>query len=310
MDEAASVGPPAVKGVTSALFAVAAVAGMTDFIYFLRVPAPVARKPKPDLRLMDLLREPLADASFRRYLAFIATLTFGTGYTGQFIWLLLFDVAHMTNTQAGFLVIVIPILVTMFCARVWGRVVDRVGRKPVLILCGCLVCHGGATWMFVQGPLWWIGYGGVILASMAWPGLELAGFNLLLSMGDPRSGRRHGSAYPAVHSLVVALSGMVSGIFGGWLAHRVGDWQSTLFGYPLTYHGVVLLSSVGIRALALVWLPGIQEPKAAGTRAALLHVGVSAMDHMRDAVSVPVRLLMRAGQWTYRLTPGKGRGGR
>lgn len=307
LDHAAAQGGRMPQALIAALFAVAGAAGIADFLFFLKVPAPAAPSGKEHASLVAIIREPLKDRNFRRFLGFMATMTFGTAFTGQFIWLFLFDVAKMSNTRASILCGVAPLIIAMLAARVWGRVLDRVGRKPVLTICSLLVIQGGAVWVFVQGPHWWVGYLGIVVASLAWPGVELANFNMLLSMGDSANGRRHGTACVAVNSFVVALSGMLSGFFGGAVAQWVGDWHATVFGYVLTYHAVILFLSLGIRASALLWVRKLEEPRACGTRHALAYVGSSALANLAslaDLIAVPGRLVLRVGQWTYRITPG------
>ena len=309
LDHAAAHGGRMPQGIIALLFAVAGIAGITDFLLFLRVPPPVARPAREGVSLLAMVREPLADRNFRRFLGFIATMTFGTAFTGQFIWLFLFDVAQMSNTRASILFGVVPLVLAMIAARVWGRVLDRVGRKPVLTICSLCVIHGAFAWVFVQGPHWWLGYIGIVIVSMAWPGVEFANFNMLLSMGDSMRGRRHGSSYVAISSFVTALSGMVSGFFGGAVAQWVGDWHATVCGYMLTYHAVLLFLSMGIRASALLWVWKLEEPRACGTRQALVYLGSSALANLAsfaDLVALPGRLLIRMGQWTYRVTPGAG----
>ena len=126
-------------------------------------------------------------------------------------------------------------------------------------------------------------------------------------VGESNPGRRHSSAYVAVNSFVIAVSGMLSGFFGGAVAQWVGDWHVTAFGYVLTYHAVLLFLSMGIRASALLWVRKIEEPRACGTRQALAYVGTSALANLAslaDLVAVPGKLVLRVGQWTYRVTPG------
>ena len=50
------------------------------------------------------------------------------------------------------LVVVVPLILSMLAYPVWGRLIDRLGRKPVLIIATALVVHGSVAWVFVQGP--------------------------------------------------------------------------------------------------------------------------------------------------------------
>jgi MFS family permease len=212
---------------------------------------------------------------------------------------------QMTNLQANVMLIALPLIVSMLTFPLWGRLVDRLGCRPVLLIAGIFIVHGGASWIFVTKESWWIGYIGALLAMMAWPGVELANLNILLRISQSRDDLHihRGSAFVAMHSLVVALGGTLSGLFGGAVAQVLRDWQGTIFGWPLTYHGLLLLISAGLRAGSLVWLIGMHEPQAYTTRAALRYMVTNIYSNVQQAVLIPVRGMGRLGRLTYRLPP-------
>jgi len=286
----------------SIAFAAGAVVGAVDYVCFVPVPAREHRSPDRRLSLAAVLRQPLANRSFRRFLGFNATLTFGIGYIGQFIWLYLLDVVGMDNMQANLMLVVVPGVVTMTCYPLWGRLVDRLGRRPVLIIACLLIVHGALAWIFVRKDNWWLGYLAALLATAAWPGIEVASFNLILGMirskGDERS---RGSSYVAINSLVVAGAGMLSGLFGGAVAHWLGNaWRGTFLGWPLTYHGVLFLISGGLRLASLAWLIGLEDPHAYGTRAAVRYMAANIYSNVQQALFMPTRgIARRLRHWSY-----------
>jgi MFS family permease len=285
----------------SALFAAAAVAGIIDFLLLSRLPDPSPDPPNPTLNLWSMLRGPLSDPSFRRYLAYNMTLTFGLGYVGQFIWLYVFDVVEMTNAQANLMLVGIPLVISMMSARFWGNLIDRHGRLPVLAISGALIVFGGASWIFVTKDNWWLGYPAAAVAMFAFPGLELANLNLLFGLTRTPGTRRQNSAYMAVNSVAVAVAGVLSGLFGGLVARALEDWSGTLFGWPLTYHGLLLLISSALRALSLVWLIGIRDEGAHSTRMAIRHVRVNIYSNVQQAFLMPARRLGTLRRNSFRL---------
>ena len=98
--------------------------------------------------------------------------------------------------------------------------------------------------------------------------------------------------------MVVALSGTLSGLFGGVLARSLHDWHGSLFGLPLTYHGILFLLSSGLRGVALLWLRGIDDPRAFPARDALRYMAADMYSNLQQTLFVPVRIL---GRWTYKL---------
>ncbi len=291
----------ALRQFISIALAGAALSGMLDIAMFRRVPeASHPRTHVEPIRFWRFLGEPLRDRNFRLYLGFSFTLTFAIAYVGQFIWLYLFDVVGMTNMQANVMLVALPLVVSMMSFPMWGRLVDRLGCKPVLLIAGLLIVHGGASWVLVTRESWWIGYLGSTLATAAWPGVELAMFNLMLGISADRHKARRGSAYVAVHSTVVATAGVLSGVFGGALAHIFAGWEGEIFGWPLTYHGILLIISAVLRFAALLWLIGLHEPTAVPTRSAIRYVVAHIYGNVQQAIFTPTRGLGRLGRLTYR----------
>jgi MFS family permease len=280
----------------SVLLALGAVCGVIDILWFVPIRDRQSAPRNPNLALRDLLVQPLKNRSFRYYLAFNATFIFGVGFVGQFVWLYMFDVALMSNMQANLLLILGPMVVMLISVPIWGRLIDKLGRKPVLIIAGILVVHGSLGWLLVTRENWWPGYLVVLVSSMAWPGVDLASYNILLGMTE----RRAGSAYVAINSIVIAVAGGLSGVFGGTIAKLMKDWHGLFLGMPLTYHAVLFLISTVLRGLALLWLRGVEEPRAFSVRDAFHYMAVNMYSNLQNTLFVPVRLV---GRWTYKLVP-------
>jgi MFS family permease len=288
----------------SIAFSIAGLAGSIDFLFFLAVPAVRQPQPNPGVSLWNMLREPLADRNFRRFLGFTATLTFATGYVGQFAWLYLFDVARISNTQANVMLVFVPLVIFIMFYPIWGRLVDRLGRKPVLLIAGVLIVPGSIGWIFVTHDHWFWGYLGVLLVTAAWPGIDLANFNILLSLADAApSGARKSTGYVAVNSALGAVAGVLSGLFGGAVAQGMKDWQGMIFGWPLTYHGVLFIISGGLRLLALAWLTDLEDGRAHTTQAALRYMGTNLYSNLQQTIYIPGRFLSQLSRWTYKINP-------
>lgn len=301
LDLASPLGDEMLRRTISLLFAAAALSGVADFATLTRVPD-TKHRADPSLSFWRLVAIPWRDRNFRWFVGFSATLNFGLIYVGQYIWLYVFDVVGMTNRQANLLLMIVPILLGLVSYPVWGRIVDRWGCKATLIVAGVLISHGAAAWIFVTPDTWWVGYSAALVAMAAWPGVDLASFSLLLRMGGSEDGRRQGSAYIAANSLVVAGAGLLSGLFGGAMANLFGRWQGSLFGWPMTYHGLLFLISGALRLLSLAWLIGLKEPQAGSTLTAVRYIVGALYSNMQHAVYMPVRRLLRFGRWAYTLS--------
>jgi len=310
LDRSAGMGSQALRVTISLGLAVAALCGIADFLVLAFVPNPPSKGPDAGARFWSLLREPLRDRNFRCYVGYNATLTFSMGFVGQYIWLYVFDVAKMSNSQANLMLVGIPLLVAMICAPFWGRVVDRLGRRPVLLIAGALIVPGAAAWTLVTAENWWLGYLIVLVAVFAWPGIELANFNVLLGLTSSDSAGRHGSAYIAMNSIAVAVAGTLSGLFGGAVAAAFHNWQGSFLGWPVTYHGLLFLCSAALRLLALLWALRLRDPGATATREALRAMATNIYSNMHQAIFMPARRIVSRRRQNYWMRRARERDGR
>lgn len=293
------------RNVISSLFAFAGVCGIVDILLFLKVPDTARATHRPSLTFGDLIRAPLADRNFRRFLGYSFTMTFATGFVGQFVWLYLFDVVGASNVWANLLLISVPLLIGMATYPFWGRIVDRFGSKPALIAAGILVINGATFWMFITRDNWLPGYILVLTSTAAWAGMDIASFNLLLRMTEIRSGKRSSdSAVIALNSVAVAIAGTLSGLFGGSVAEWLGSgWSATVFGWPLTYHAVLFLCSAVLRTAAVAWIFTLKEPQGkVATRVALRYMAADAYSNLLQATFFPARVFVRLAKATWKVS--------
>ncbi len=263
MDLAQADGLQTLLRVLSLLLAVAAVLGATDSLLCFALPDPWHQPRAGGLQFREILRQPLADRNFCFFLAYTALITFATGYIGPYVWVYLIDVVHSSNSEATFLSIVGTGLVGLVGMRFWAARVDRLGCKRVLIIACILVINGASGWALVTPAHKVVGYALVLLSSLGWPGIELATNNILYSMtATSRDSERLGSAFAALYSAVVAVTGTLSGLFGGWLAESLKDWHLHVGTLLVTFHSVLFALSALIRILALLCLLGMHETRA------------------------------------------------
>ncbi len=298
LDWAEGVSGVALSRVLSLLLAVAAVCGLVDILAFVRIPDQGGHETKRQYGLKELFVEPLRNRSFRFYLGFTALLTFSIGYVGQFSWLYMFDVAGMSNMQANLLLLTIPGGVALLSLPFWGRMIDRIGCKPVAMIATACVIHGGVIWIVIRQGSIMPAYLAVLVAAFAWPGVELASYNIMLGLVRQRRGSERNTAYVALNSVVVAAAGTASGLFGGLLAKGMKDWHGEFLGLPMTYHCLLFLMSMFFRIFALMSLRGIEDPRAFTARQAIQYIAADMYSNVQNALMVPVRL---AGRWSYKM---------
>ncbi|MFA7235374.1 MAG: MFS transporter [Phycisphaeraceae bacterium] len=300
MDYADTLDPAYVRVAISLAYVFAAVMGVCDYLMHVAVPSP-PESPRPDHSIRHLVFTPLADKNFRRFLGFTFTLTFSIGYIGQFVNLYLLDVVVKDLPNKYFvmnvMMVAIPLLCYVLSVGFWGKLIDRFGKRPVAILSGLMTVNGAVAWVFVTPEHWMLGYLVVLLVTTAWPGLDLANFNILLGLSESRGGERIGSAYVAINSVVVAIAGTLSGLFGGAVAESLGaDWRIVIFHWPVTYHGVLFLISGVLRAACLFFLIGLHEEGATSTRDAARYMAANIYSNIQQAILMPTRIVGLVGK--------------
>jgi len=299
--------PDLMLKVTSAILGVAGLMGVLDILCHRFVEDPVKTHQPSTESLGRMMLRPLREPEFRRYLTFNFLLMLGIGCIGQYIWLYAFDVIGWSNQRANVMLIVIPLFVRMFSYTVWGRLIDRLGKKPVMLITGALSALDAVGWLMVGSDQFWPGYALVLIAVFAWPGLEVANFNIMLNLsgGGRDKERSGGTAYVAINSIAVAIGGVLSGLLGALAARSLDGWTQTLptLGLELTYHGLILIGMGVLKLMSLFWLIGMHEPKAVGTRDAIRYMTSSTYFNVRQAALMPTRVVGRLARWSYRITP-------
>jgi hypothetical protein len=90
-------------------------------------------------------------------------------------------------------------------------------------------------------------------------------------------------------------------LFGGAVAQACGEARPQWLGIEWTYHRILFAVSSAFRLLAVGWLIGFRDAKAATTRAALRYMGTNVYSNLQQAFFLPVRFLSRLGAATYKV---------
>ena len=193
------------------LFVGSAFFGVADILVFLRireVRPPVHDKPLPQSVNVDvalprrgsvvsavtcavryaasvvgqLLFEPLKDHAFRRYVLYGATIAFAMGMGGSFFVREMREDLGLSHMSINVIYMILGPLMAIISANPWGRLMDRWGRRPMLMVATSIAVFGGVPYLFasrftpnppyvadaVNATANWIGHVGAVVA--AWFG--------------------------------------------------------------------------------------------------------------------------------------------
>ena len=198
------------------------------------------------------------DFNFRLFLLYFGLWAFGINLSNPFFNLYLLDNLGLDLNWVT-LYSALGASANLLLLLVWGKLADRIGNRPILLLDGLLVA---------LLPLLWLGTdAGSISIWLRFPLLHLLGGgagaaidlclnNLQLAIAP----RQQHTKYFAITAAVGGVAGAVGALIGGWLAQLTETGGMT---------GLFALSSL-LRLVALLPLVWMQEPQQQTLRTLLL----------------------------------------
>ncbi|HEX8913245.1 MAG TPA: MFS transporter, partial [Humisphaera sp.] len=211
------LGMPAVVFWCAALFLGVSVFGVIDIALF----QPIPHTPKPPRAAGGLLAgmvAPLKDRPFVALSGFVGAINFTVGFTNQFATLYVIERMGVDHVHAQVMLLVAPMLLSLALLPAWGAAVDKVGRKPLMILSAAGLVPVGFGWCAMSGPSSaWLGYVLYAAGTALWTGIEVANFNAVLD-ATGRGGARGGSGYHAANTVIINAAGCLGGLTAGAVA--------------------------------------------------------------------------------------------
>lgn len=198
----------------SALAATACAAGAVTVYLMSRMHEPlgVVREPIDFAQTLA----PFANEHARRLLQFQAAWNGAVGLSSAF-----YAVHMLTNLNMGFTWIaahaVAVAAARILAAPLWGRALDRVGARPILLTCSFGISILPLMWLLPTPERWWPLAFEAMLSGFLWSGHALATFTLPLSVA-PRKGR---AWWLATCSMTAGISFALASSFSGALAETL-----------------------------------------------------------------------------------------
>lgn len=216
-------------------------------------PRPHGRPAQPALR--DAV-QPWTDPIARRALAFHVAWAAASGIAAAF-----YPIHMIANLRMGFLRLALYngaiAAVRIVAAPLWGRALDRVGARPVLVACCFGLCFSPLLWVFAREGLLWplaidAAFCGVLLSGQA-----LASFSLPMNVSKPGTRSFHVAAFAAAAGLATGIASAS----GGALVH-VLPAQAVALGRTVVTAQLLFLLGGALRIFAAGLALRIVEPGA------------------------------------------------
>jgi MFS family permease len=333
-----------------AVFLLASICGLVDILLFLRIrevlppvreeddhdryPRPcrqgaaeeAVRRPAAEVSFKSVLVSPLKDETFRKLAFYASVMTFAQIVAAPFFIRHLIEAVGMGPVAVDFLFMALGPVVAMLAVRFLGRLVDRWGRRPVLVASQALTIFSVVPYFFVSArtpdPAWLVGLGNwlagglgglfgadwsgafdaahlgatlimstsLILGSIGWSGVMLAQGTIVFGFADGKGRSRYVSAF----AVFAAIGGVAGGLAGGVLASALGafSWDRSpwILGPFIwnNWHAVFLLSFLA-RIASLFLAARLPDPGSGSVRAMVRHMGSSIHAGVSTWLNKPVR---------------------
>lgn len=243
----------------AALAAVACLAGVLSvwLLHRQHDPNGLAVVDRPDWRVLGRV---VADGAARPFLSYLLGWNAAVALSASF-----FSFHMLVNLQTGFVLAAIHgvavAVIRIAAAPAWGRTVDRLGARPVLILCSFGVAAVPALWLFATPNFLWPLALEAVLAGILWGGHGIAAMDLTIHLSPKRERPFYVAAFAAAAGLGFAAASVAAGLLASHLPLRFhvpgGTWTNL---------HVLFLLSASARLLAAVAALRIQERNARGVR--------------------------------------------
>jgi MFS family permease len=209
---------------------------------------------------------PFRDPAVRGLLKYVVSWNLAVGVAGSF-----FALHMLKNLRMGFALVALHgatlAVARVLAAPLWGRLIDRLGARPVLIACAFGVSAVPLIWLFPTPSFLWPLALDAVTAGVMWGGHNLAMFVLPLT-ATPKRGRPY---YIAAIATAGGFTFSIATACAGALAQHLPE-QAMVLGHP--FHGLQLLFTVSavLRFGAAFSAFKINEPAAAGVGALFTEV--------------------------------------
>jgi MFS family permease len=239
------------------IYTAAAVAGVLAFVA-MRVQHHVpARSEGRHVPFVVLWREIWGRPEFRRVFVFFTAWNVALGVAMPF-WAKYMDVGLGLQSSAIAVQGALGAVVGIALSRTWGRLIDAMGSRPVLLVNAISIACIPFLWLVASPTAHWPVWVDCVVVGVFWTGFNLTALNVPLSLAPPRGG----AVFLGVLAALQGVAMGVSAVAGGFVARALGPGPHVVLGMSLHVYQVMFLLSGLLRLAAVPLAFRMPEPKA------------------------------------------------
>ncbi len=239
------------------LVALSVTAGVVDVSLFAKVHEP----PTTDIHdqpILQTLIEPHRHRDYRTFVLYSGMWAASVMFSAAFMQIYVLRELHVPAWEAN-LVWCVPGVGVALTARLWGRIADRRGQKPVLIVCTTLKPMIVLVFLLLtrESVLW------MLSLAFLLDGALNAG-NIVASTGymmkiAPQKNR---SMFMASITGLAGIFGGLGAMAGGLFLERLGDFSLQAFDRTWSRYHVLFAVGFLLRMACVVVLHWVKEPRS------------------------------------------------
>ncbi len=261
--------PQGIIPIFAVMGSVAAVCGVIDLLFFLRVEEPPVQ-PAPSPRLRDILAAPFKGREFRAYIAFTCFWHFAAMTGAPFISLFLLEYVGMDLYHAMLLWACSWVGGALMAGRM-GWLADRFGHRPLLVLSISLKSTLMIALLLVPAnpqAAFWLLIPVFMLDALLNAGIAIANHGFLLSY-SPSENR---AMYIAAGTALAGMIGGLTSIVSGAVLRSLSGWDFSFLAIGVSHFHVLFAVSVVLRLISAALVLTVEEPNAAKTSEVVNHL--------------------------------------
>ena len=261
------------------VFIIVAIFGTVDIAFFIWIKHPPMAVSQEKTSFFRMFFEPFKNKNYMYFTLFISLWYFAVNFAGPFFNVYMLEHLKMKLFIASICGQVISNVSTVLFIRFWGKIADKFGNKPVLLVCCIVIISLPFMWLVLTPQNYWLILGINFIGGTVWPGVELTVMNMSIWLA-PEKNR---SMYIANYTLVMNVVGVaVAYLCGGAFMQVARPFFDSLrlpfiFGQTLNSFHILFVISGLIRIVVLVTMFrhfGEDNSKSAGEMLKSINTGI------------------------------------
>jgi MFS family permease len=264
-------------------------AGIADILLFIRVPEPETHTGESE-GIFRTLVAPLRDAHYRGVVLFNCFFVFSTMFAAAFWQIYLLKILRVELWKTNLMWCVMGIGVALI-ARTWGRLADRHGQRPVLVLSVALKPWIALAFLLATpaNAFWFLSIV-FFFDSMANSGHIIANNGFMMKVA-PRNNR---AMFAAATQALSGIAGGLGAILSGYALQLTDNFHLDWAGRDWNHYHLIFFISFWLRMLCIPMALRIREPDS----------GSSALVLSQLLEGWPMRYLLVPIDFCRKLLPG------